>query len=100
MRLLRALTLLYTGVLVSALGTSLTAIWVYLRRIAATLGEARAALGAVSDDTAPLDAHLRRLHDATAGVAGDLAGARESLARADDRLAALAERPGTAEAAR
>ena len=94
MGLLRSLTLIYTGVLVSAVAASLGGIWFYLRRIANTLGEVREALAPAPDLTAPLDEHLQRLHDATAGVAEDLAATRASIERADARLATVVQRFG------
>ncbi len=100
MRLLRTLTLIYAGVLVSALATSLAAIWLLLRRVAETLGEVRAALQPVSDDTAPLGEHLQRLDDATTGAAGELTDGRARLEGANDRLAALAEQSRAAELTR
>ncbi len=97
MRLLRTLTLIYAAVLVLALGASLVAIWVYLRRIGHTLGEVRAALAKVRDETGPLDEHLQRLHDASASSAEEMAKARASLARADERLDTLVEQLGAGE---
>ena len=91
MKLLRTLTLGYAVVLVLALGASLIAIWVYLRRIGDVLGEVRAALVAVRDATGPLGELLQPLQDVVAGSAAALADAQASLARANDRLSALVE---------
>lgn len=92
MRLLRTLTIGYAVVLVLALASSLTAIWVYLRRIASGLGDVRSALASVSADTAPLGQHIEPLHGKTAESAEALAAARASLERADERLGMLTER--------
>lgn len=92
MRLLRTLTLGYAAVLVLTLASSLTAIWVYLRRIAGGLGEVRSALASVSDDTELLGQHLQPLHDRAVDSAEALAAARASLERADERLGMLTER--------
>ena len=100
MRLLRALTLIYTAILVSALGASLGAIWIYLRRVANVLGEVRAALAQVRDETVPLGEHLRGLHDASVASGEDLTETRGRLARADERLAEIAERLGQLRARR
>ena len=94
MNLLTKLTLIYAGVLVSAVGSSLAGILVYLRRIRAALGETREALAEVRDDTAPLGGHLGGVHAATVDVATGLDGARASLARVDEGLGALTGGPG------
>ncbi len=100
MRLLRTLTLIYTAVLVLVLAASLVAIWVYLRRIAHTLGKVHTALASVKDESEPLDQYLQRLHDVSASSAEELAKARASLARADERLDTLAGQLGASEAMR
>lgn len=100
MTLLRTLTLIYTAVLVSAVGSSLIAILVFLRRITGALGEAREALAEVRDDTAPLAGHLGGVHAATVDVATGLDGARASLARVDEGLGALVGGPGAGASAR
>lgn len=100
MRLLRTLTMGYVAVLVIALASSLTAIWVYLRRIAGGLGKVRSALAAVSDDTEPLDQHLQPLHDRVGDSAEALAAAQASLERADERLATLVRSTGSVEVTR
>ena len=89
MPLLRTLTLIYTAVLTSALGASLAAILVYLRRIAGTLGEVHGALAVVKQETEPLGEHLQRLQDATATPAEGLADAHARLAHADEALSSL-----------
>ncbi len=94
MEALKNLTWVYAAVLVLALATSLIAILVYLWRIASALGKARTALEAVGDETAPLSEPLEHLRDASSDTAEELSKARESLARADDRLEALLERLG------
>ena len=94
MEALKNLTWIYAAVLVLALAASLIAILVYLWRIAGSLGKARAALEAVRDETARLSGPLEQLRDASGGAAEELSKARESLARADDRLEALLERLG------
>jgi hypothetical protein len=94
MEALKNLTWIYAAVLVLALAASLIAILVYLWRIASSLGKARAALEAVRDETAPLSEPLEQLRDVSGGAAEELSKARESLARADDRLEVLLERLG------
>jgi hypothetical protein len=94
METLKNLTWMYAAVLVLALAASLIAILVYLWRISGALGKARAALEAVRDETAPLSEPLEQLRGASGGAAEELSKARESLARADDRLEALLERLG------
>ncbi len=94
MEALKTLSWMYAAVLVLALAASLIAILVYLWRIANSLGEARAALEAVRDETAPLNEPLEQLRGASGGGAEELSEARESLARADDRLEALLKRLG------
>ena len=100
MNLLTKLTLIYAGVLVSAVGSSLAGILVYLRRIRAALGETREALAEVRDDTAPLGGHLGGVHAATVDVATGLDTARASLARVDEGLGALTGGPGAGATAR
>jgi|SRR5215212_9418145 septation ring formation regulator EzrA len=94
METLKNLSWIYAAVLVLALAVSLIAILVYLWRIASSLGKARAALEVVRDETALLSEPLEELRDASGGAAEELSRARESLARADDRLEALLERLG------
>lgn len=91
METLVTLTLIYAGVLVLALAVSLTAIWISLRRIAAALADARAALVTVGRETEPLGPYLEPLREAFEGGAGELVEARTRLAGADDRLSALLE---------
>ena len=99
MNLLTNLTLIYAGVLVSAVGSSLVAILVYLRRIRAALGETREALAEVGESTAPLGGHIGGVHAATVDVATGLDAARASLARVDEGLGALTGGPGAGAAA-
>jgi hypothetical protein len=94
METLKNLTWIYAAVLVLALAASLIAILIYLWRIAGALGRARAALEAVGGETVPLGEPLEQLRGASGGAAEELSKARESLARADDRLEALLERLG------
>src|ERR687886_121680 len=63
MPLLRTLTLIYAAMLTSALGASLAAILVYLRRIAGTLGEVGAALAVVQQENQTPDVALARRQD-------------------------------------
>jgi hypothetical protein len=93
-RLLTTLTLGYAVVLVGALAASLSAILIYLRRIGAVLGDVRAALIRVRDETAPLEEHLRTVNAAAAAPADRLVAARDTLKRADEHLGAIAERLG------
>ena len=95
MRLLRNLTLIYTAVLVSALGSSLVAILVYLRRISGALGEVREVLEEVRDETAPLGGHLRGVHEAVVSTTEGLGEVGARFARVDDGLGTLAP-PGPA----
>ena len=94
MNLLTKLTLIYAGVLVSAVGSSLVGILVYLRRIRTALGETREALAEVGESTAPLGGHIGAVHSATIDVVIGLDAARASLARVDEGLGALTGGPG------
>ncbi len=94
MNLLTKLTLIYAGVLVSAVGSSLVGILVYLRRIRTALGETREALAEVGESTAPLGGHIGAVHAATVDVATGLDAARASLAGVDEGLGALTGGPG------
>jgi hypothetical protein len=94
MEVLRVLTWIYAAVLVLALAASLIAILVYLWRVAGALGEARAALEDVRDETDALGEPLEQLQGVSGDVAEEMSRARVSLARADDRLEALLERLG------
>ena len=96
MDLLRKLTLIYTAVLVSALGSSLVAILVQLWRIAGALGEVREVLEEVRDETAPLGGHLQAVHQAVVGTAQGLGDAGARLGRAEAGLGPLAP-PGPAQ---
>jgi hypothetical protein len=92
--LLTILTLIYVAVLVVALVASLIAIFVYLRRISRTLGEAREALTAVRNATVPLEGHLQSLHDLSTGPAGELQQAEAQMEIANDQLTVIVERLG------
>ena len=94
MNLLTRLTLVYAGVLVSAVGSSLIGILVYLRRIRTALGETREALAEMGESTAPLGGHIGAVHAATVDVATGLDAARASLARVNEGLGALTGGPG------
>lgn len=94
MELLRILTLVYVGVLVLALAASLIAIWVYLRRIAGALGEAKQALLRAERESAPLQGYIEPLRDGTGETADDLGAAKDALKEANEHLSALAERLG------
>ncbi len=96
MALLRTLSLIYTAVLVSALGSSLVAILVYLRRIAGALGEVREVLEEVRDEAAPLGGHLEGVHAAVVGTADGLDDVGARLARVNEGLGTLAS-PGQTE---
>lgn len=100
MELLRTLTLVYAAVLVLALAASLLAVWIYLRRIAAALGEVREALAEARRRTAPLEEVLRPLRDVSEETAGEMDAAESALQQADEELATLAGRPGVGGAAR
>ena len=100
MKLLRTLTLIYTGVLVLAVAASGIAILVYLLRIAAALREVHEALATVAESTAPLAGPLTLVRDTSKQAAEDLTEVHARLARADEHLAALAEQLGATERAR
>jgi HAMP domain-containing protein len=97
MELLRTLTLIYAAVLVLALAVSLVAIWVYLRRTAHRLAEARAALAAAQRETAPLEELLCPVRDLGEEASGELWAAKSSLEQADEHLSAVLERLGLAQ---
>ena len=96
-KLLRTLTLVYTGVLVLAVAASLIAILVYLLRIAAALREVHDALATVKEKTEPLSGPLTLVRDTSAQAAEDLGKVYASLARADGHLGAVAEQLGLTE---
>ena len=100
MQLLTILTLIYVAILVIALAASLIAILVYLRRIAGTLGEVGSALEQVRKETAPLEAYMEQVRDATGDSADQLSQAEKKLKSADERLAELVEPASVAEGAR
>lgn len=95
MRLLRNLTLLYTGVLVAALAASLTAIWAYLRSISDLLGEIRQGLLVVRDETAPLEGLLQTVNGTLPGAAGNLQRVATHLGNVDAALPGTGPRPGS-----
>jgi hypothetical protein len=89
-RLLRALTLGYFGVLVSALAASLIGILVQLRRIDAVLGHVAEALSCVRDRTVPLEGHLATLQNVTLTSGDRMQAAGTSLEHADSGLEQVA----------
>jgi hypothetical protein len=90
MGLLRTLTLIYAGVLVTALAVVLTTITVYLWRISGALADARAALALVRDRTAPLRQHLEGLEALTEENVLRVEDATTTIEQALERLAAPA----------
>ena len=97
MQLLTILTLIYVAVLVVALAISLIASWIYLRRIAGTLGEVRAALETVSQQTAPLEDLIENVDAAFTRPAENLQTAQEKLEAANEHLDALVRQSETAD---
>ncbi len=94
MELLRIITLVYAGVLVLALAASLTAILIYLRKIASALGDTYDALARVEEGTRPLEDLLEPLNLALQGSITDLKETAARLKHADEALDRLAERLG------
>lgn len=94
MALLTTLTLIYAVVLVVALAASLIAILVYLRRIAAVLGEVHDLLAEVNRQADPLESHLHPLHGVAGGAAQEIESTKEKLAHADEQLTTLLQRVG------
>lgn len=90
MGLLRVLSLIYAGVLVTALAVVLITIAVYLWRIAGALADARSALALVRDRTAPLRHHLKGLEELTEENVRRVEDATTTIERALARLAAPA----------
>jgi hypothetical protein len=86
MDLLVVLTLGYVAILVLAVAVSLVAILVYLLQIRSALGDTRAALSRVSDETKPLAEHLEALRDASAGSADDMTAVGTMLEEAAERF--------------
>lgn len=78
MDVLVILTLAWTAVFVLALAASLTAIWLYLRSTASTLGEVAAALSEVERTSGELGARMEQLEIKDESV--------EALARTRDAL--------------
>lgn len=89
MELLRLLTLMYAGVLVLALAVSLIAVIVYLRRIAAVLGQTRESLSVAQQRTAQLEGHLTPLSEETDRARSAISDAAKNLVWAHEQLAAL-----------
>lgn len=79
MERLRTLTLVYTVVLVVALALSLIAIWIYLRRIGASLAKVQRALETARAETGPLGEHLGRLQEVSEASAEALENASQRL---------------------
>jgi hypothetical protein len=92
MEVLRIVTLVYVAVLVLALAVSLTAIWIYLRRIGGALGEAYEALALVEQRTRPLEELLQPLNPVLKGSVVDLEETSARLKHADEGLDVLAAR--------
>lgn len=86
MRLLRNLTLLYTGILVAALAASLTAIWVALTSVSRVLGEVKHGLLVVRDETEPLAGPLQLVRDSLPAVGENLEHVRDGLSHVDRAL--------------
>ena len=82
MRLLTWLSVAYAAILVAALALSLVAIAALLWRISFTLGEVRASLQRVRDDTAPLKRQLGVVTDAVLSTETAFATARSEIERA------------------
>lgn len=99
MRLLRRLTLIYSAVLVSAVGASLAAIWIYLRRIAGTLDRVGMALARVSEQTGPLAGQIQPVQDVSGDAAAALAEVNTIFGRAGEHLGAIAEQHGKGDGA-
>ncbi len=80
MELLRSLTTAYGVVLAVTVVAGLVMVAVYLRLISAALGDARAAMAEIVEETGPLAGHLEGLRDASAQWAAQLRAARPRLA--------------------
>jgi hypothetical protein len=94
MELLRILTLVYAAVLVLALAASLTAIWIFLRRIGDVLGDTCAALVRVEERTRPLQDLIQPLNSTLQASSWDLRETAARLQHADEALHSLAVRLG------
>lgn len=94
MDLLRLVTLVYAGLLVTALAFSLIAIWLYLRRIGRALAAVREELQQVGGHTQKLKHPLETLAEGTADAARSLKKASVSLEGSREWLESLAERRG------
>lgn len=68
MGLLRIITLVYAGVLVAALAASLVVIVAYLRRIGRKLGDVRASLELVQQQSAPLESYFSAVDEEAARI--------------------------------
>ena len=79
-------TVIYALVLVVVLAISLIAILYYLWSIGTTLGEIRAGLLVVRDQTAPLGGQVEAINGALGTVATDLTAARDDLLAVDGAL--------------
>ena len=80
-------TMIYALVLVVVLAVSLVAILYYLWSIGTTLGQIRAGLLVVRDQTAPLGGQVEAINGALSTVATDLSDARDDLLATDAALA-------------
>jgi hypothetical protein len=85
MALLRVLTLIWVAVLVLALAVSLTAIWIYLRRIGRSLGAVKGSLIDVEERTRPMKDHLAALKQ-------EMEQACEPFCDAEQRVRRVSER--------
>jgi hypothetical protein len=94
MEILRILTLVYAAVLVLALAASLTAILIFLRKIASALSDTHEALARVEERTRPLEELMQPLNPVLQGSVGDLKETAARLQHADAGLDRLAERLG------
>lgn len=92
MELLRDVVVAYGVILIVAVSTTLILALVYLTRIARGLARLRAALAAVAERTAPLDAQLTELTRMFALSADEVHAARTRLVADADAI----DRPGEA----
>lgn len=99
MELLRTLTLIWSGVLVLALAASLTAIWLYLRRIASALADVREALAGVTRATAPMKEHIQPLREQVEVAHEALQDACSTFEHADEALEGIVMHAGAGEPA-
>ena len=94
MQLLTWLTVIYAGVLVGALALALISIATLLAWTSVMLRDARLALAAVRDHTAPLGPQFGAVKNGVDTIRPAIASAREHVDRSGKRLAAAAERAG------